>query len=428
MTWGNNSYLNRLSHSNLQYNTQNLLYPGGLTDSGENIEFDHVTFGNCGTFANGVQFGVQGSVGPEINLIASSFDGCQLVNNEGIMRGTGLHFEDIGTISNPFFVGYDSALNGSTGQSYTRFADVSVVNDHADTANGAFEVDRYASLSIDGLADYSSVGSLFYMNTGSGGVPYLNFKAPTSAKASSAIYNIASGTSPMMNVETLKVHLHSVNGNEVWTQNNPSTSSYLKSGTMAFNGGLDLGGWNGNNPPYNNYFSGAIKPDSVGGIDICYNTAFVLTDPDTFGTESLTCPISLTQTGLKFGSNIVLPSPLTGYHGNSAGTKVQLSDGTGTSVPAAFDANGNLTAGTAILSTTTGSIGGSLLSLGCTSEGTVTVTGAATSMACLMSGVGGNPANVQPQCSVTAASTVTVQFCAAVAVTPASQTYAIRVF
>ena len=66
--------------------------------------------------------------------------------------------------------------------------------------------------------------------------------------------------------------------------------------------------------------------------------------------------------------------------------------------------------------------------LGCTSKGTVTVTGAATSMACLMSGVGGNPAQVQPQCSVTAASTVTVQFCTVVAVTPAAQTYAIRVF
>jgi len=81
-----------------------------------------------------------------------------------------------------------------------------------------------------------------------------------------------------------------------------------------------------------------------------------------------------------------------------------------------------------VLSTTTGSIGGSLLALGCTSEGTVTVTGATTSMACLMSGVGGNPTNVQPQCSVSSAGTVTVQFCTAVAVTPAAQTYAIRVF
>lgn len=43
------------------------------------------------------------------------------------------------------------------------------------------------------------------------------------------------------------------------------------------------------------------------------------------------------------GVNPVLPSTLTGYHGNASGTKVQLSDNTGTSVPAFFDANGNLT-------------------------------------------------------------------------------------
>jgi len=36
-------------------------------------------------------------------------------------------------------------------------------------------------------------------------------------------------------------------------------------------------------------------------------------------------------------------------------------------------------------------------------------------MACLMSGVGGSPANAQPQCSVTSANTVTTQFCTAVA-------------
>jgi len=79
------------------------------------------------------------------------------------------------------------------------------------------------------------------------------------------------------------------------------------------------------------------------------------------------------------------------------------------------------------IATTTASIGGSLLSLGCTNQSPMTVSGATTSMVCVMSGVAGNPANIEPQCSVSAANTVTPQLCTAVAVTPTAQTYNIRV-
>jgi hypothetical protein len=51
-------------------------------------------------------------------------------------------------------------------------------------------------------------------------------------------------------------------------------------------------------------------------------------------------------------NGILLPFTLTGYHGTGAGdVKVQLSDGTGTSVPAAFDATGGLTAAPAGIAT-----------------------------------------------------------------------------
>jgi hypothetical protein len=66
------------------------------------------------------------------------------------------------------------------------------------------------------------------------------------------------------------------------------------------------------------------------------------------------------------GSNTVLPSTLTGFHGTGGGdVKVQTSDGTGTSVPAAYDSNGGLTAAAANVATL--------------SSGTVTVS---TSAAC----------------------------------------------
>ena len=54
--------------------------------------------------------------------------------------------------------------------------------------------------------------------------------------------------------------------------------------------------------------------------------------------------------------------------------------------------------------------------------------GALTTMACAMSGTAGNPANLQPQCSVSAADTVIPQLCTAFGLTPAAQTYNLRVF
>jgi hypothetical protein len=71
--------------------------------------------------------------------------------------------------------------------------------------------------------------------------------------------------------------------------------------------------------------------------------------------------------GLLVGGNTVLPSTLTGYHGNASGTKVQLSNNSGTSAPAAFDANGNLTAGAAYFITsltTTGTSGAASVTSG----------------------------------------------------------------
>ncbi len=83
-----------------------------------------------------------------------------------------------------------------------------------------------------------------------------------------------------------------------------------------------------------------------------------------------------------------------------------------------------------VLKATTPSIGGSLISVGCTAQATVTVTGAATTMACVMSGVGGNPTNLVPECSVLSANTVTPYLCTAITlgITPSAQTYNVRVF
>ena len=90
-------------------------------------------------------------------------------------------------------------------------------------------------------------------------------------------------------------------------------------------------------------------------------------------------------------------------------------------------AAGGVAAGVS-LAATTPSLGGALLAAGCTNQAAVTVPGALTTMACAMSGTAGNPANLQPQCSVSAADTVIPQLCTAFGLTPAAQTYNLRVF
>jgi hypothetical protein len=80
-----------------------------------------------------------------------------------------------------------------------------------------------------------------------------------------------------------------------------------------------------------------------------------------------------------------------------------------------------------VLSATTGSIGGGALAAGACASGTVSVTGASTSM------VADASPNTYPgdgdywNARVSAAGTVTVKVCAVVAQTPAASTYSVRV-
>lgn len=101
--------------------------------------------------------------------------------------------------------------------------------------------------------------------------------------------------------------------------------------------------------------------------------------------------------------------------------------GTGAiTAPAALTALG---AAPAPLPGVTGSLGGGALLAGACTSGTVSITGATTSMAVIMSGAGGaDPGgDFIPRAYVSSANTVTAMVCAAVAGTPAAQTYNIRV-
>jgi hypothetical protein len=76
----------------------------------------------------------------------------------------------------------------------------------------------------------------------------------------------------------------------------------------------------------------------------------------------------------------------------------------------------------------TATMGGSALSAGCTNGPVVTFSPPANLLSqCSISGSTGNPANVWPECSVLSPTTLQTYLCAAGSVTPASQTYNIRI-
>lgn len=84
--------------------------------------------------------------------------------------------------------------------------------------------------------------------------------------------------------------------------------------------------------------------------------------------------------------------------------------------------------GSTPLSGTTGNIGGGLLTIGACTSGTVTVTGATTSMAATASPVTYPGDGSDWKAYVSSANTVTVKVCAIIALTPTASNYNVRVF
>jgi hypothetical protein len=158
--------------------------------------------------------------------------------------------------------------------------------------------------------------------------------------------------------------------------------------------------------------------------------------PITIGSTSIasgsttTSIAGLTLTGAAVNGTIGATTP-------AAGTFSAINDtGLTASLPVFTDGSKNLTstapAGySAVLSGTTGSIGGSLMTAGSCVAGTATVTGATSSMVATTSPSGDPDSTLSTGVSfyafVSSANTVTVRLCALVAVTPAAQTYNVRV-
>lgn len=95
--FGNQTWIVNLSHGMIRNGNINVLFPNGTTNSGENIQWDHVTFADGPTLTTGQVQLLSG----EHKLINCSFDNAQLVigggsggGNNGLVTLVSPHFEN----------------------------------------------------------------------------------------------------------------------------------------------------------------------------------------------------------------------------------------------------------------------------------------------------------------------------------------------
>jgi hypothetical protein len=124
VTFGYRAFLQRFDHVVIDDNVQNLYYPPALADTGENVEFDHVLFGNnTGTnFANSVVINAANGSPPGINFVDCSFDAVQVVLTVGYVNMVNPHFENAKNHSDLDYVvvngGYVNIVNPYFLQNY----------------------------------------------------------------------------------------------------------------------------------------------------------------------------------------------------------------------------------------------------------------------------------------------------------------------
>ena len=299
----NQTYLIKFTSVAILANTQNFYFPSSLTNSGEGIIFVGSTISSGGTFANCFQLGTPGALdSAEVEAIATHFDSCQVVNNEGMFKASDPHFEDGGVASNhPAYKGYDSALDGSPGiRSGGFFNGVAIYTDVSGTLTGTawFELDKFASVNIDGLVDTGLTGTvlpLVQLGAASGDTPYLYFSDAINQRTQAQLYSVYSGATPVVNIATPGVSQHDSAINHVFMQNT-SAIQYGKNGGGGFVGpNLAMWNWTGSGSAW---YSFQLRPTAQ-AYTLCGGT-FTFTTYAALGTETVTCGPTLALAAATF--------------------------------------------------------------------------------------------------------------------------------
>lgn len=165
VTFGNNAYLDYFLNSSIWQNNQNLVYPDGLRNSGENISFVNTVFGN-GTLGDDRSTGLDcvdilgsgATQNVEFSFVDVSFDGCQVVIGQNPMqvRFVSPHFEDnLKVLDYPYLIvsSANSRYSTVTLISPTFFVDAPTM-----TAPSLVELNGYAKISVPSGATYFGYG------------------------------------------------------------------------------------------------------------------------------------------------------------------------------------------------------------------------------------------------------------------------------
>jgi hypothetical protein len=155
ITFGNNTYIVDFHDSSIRANYVAMNYPAGLSNSGENMTFQHVTFSN-GAASDGVSAGVNcvmlnspsWTETSEWNFTDDSFDTCQVVlgsDKAMQVRFVNPHFEDGQSSLDYPFVKMTADANGNIAQLINPefFVDAAKV-----TADAFVELNGYSKANV----------------------------------------------------------------------------------------------------------------------------------------------------------------------------------------------------------------------------------------------------------------------------------------
>lgn len=323
VTFGNNTYQDSFDDLNINTNHQNLYYPTGLTNSGENISFTASTISGGTSFTNCVQIGNPGTaVGAEISFINTSFDTCQIVNNEGIVKMYGGHLEDGGVATDhPFIKTFSSALDSVRGDVGTFLYGVTVQLNTTPAGSGLFEADKFAQLHIFGLQlNGMPPIPIVQLGAASGDAPMLEFVDGANPATEAQLYSIYAGAVPVLNISTPQLAQHTAVNTHSFA-NNVAGYGYGANQAIIARGNL-LGAyqWSGSGRAW---LGEQLKPTGQGtsspGFQACGTAYFTFAGYDALGSEPTTC-------GSKFTVNQVTAPTVdatSGYQLNGAAIMVK---------------------------------------------------------------------------------------------------------
>jgi len=177
--YANNAWITSFSNFVIRDSETLLNIPAGLTNTGENLSFRDGSFADATTFGSDVVVDLEIA---DVTFDAVSFDNAQLVQSNGVIRGSNLHFENPSqNITDPFF----SCTAGKT-----FFDNLEVLQGQS---AGDMPTDLFSftdcTMAIHGATVYSNATVTNFVKRQVGGLGNLNMKGLASITGVTNSYN-----------------------------------------------------------------------------------------------------------------------------------------------------------------------------------------------------------------------------------------------